>query len=141
VELGRGVGEAHDQLGRILIQVGAVAQGIHRLRNAIRLEPELAPLCLAEIARAFALTGEHHDVDEALATAERNATVAQLRMLTYIRARIDLWRGDRAAARRFASHLLGDTDHQTIQRAFGEAADGTLSTEIVDALRTRFGDA
>lgn len=140
IELGRGVAEAHDALGKILIQVGAIGHGMHRLESAVRLDPELAPLCHCELARVRALMGEHEESAVLLAAAERNASVAQRRYVDYAPARIDLWHGDPAAARRYAAELVGDAEHVLMQRIFGEAAAGTLSPETTAAFGQRFED-
>jgi serine/threonine protein kinase len=140
IELGRGVAEAHDALGKILIQVGAVGHGVHRLESAVRLDPELAPLCHCELARVRALMGDRDECEVQLAAAGRGASVAQRRFVDYMRARIDLWHGDPAAARRYGAELVGDAEHLLIQRAYAGAATGTVAPETSAALRQRFDD-
>ncbi|HUQ07060.1 MAG TPA: serine/threonine-protein kinase [Kofleriaceae bacterium] len=140
IELGRGVAEGHDALGKILIQVGAIGHGVHRLESAVRLDPELAPLCHCELARVRALMGDHDESEVQLTAAGRGASVAQRRFVDYMRARLDLWRGDREAARRYGGDLVGDAEHLLIQRAFSDAAAGALTAETSAALRQRFED-
>ena len=84
---------AHEQAGRILVEVGATDEGLARLRTAARLDPEHAAGVEAEIARVHALAGRWDEVARTLAPW-LDADDPPVRLLAQVLgARLAMWRG------------------------------------------------
>ena len=98
--------EAHEWLGRLLLEAGYLDDGIARVETALSLDPRLE-LAQWEIARAYALEGdwERYDhVTQALIGEERLNN-------TPLAARFAGWRGDREkAARMLRASAVSDTE-------------------------------
>lgn len=88
--------EAHEWLGRMLLEAGAVADGVRRAETAIRLDGRLAPLRW-EIARSHALEGAWSAFDAELARLAAAAGGLHGRWLG--RLRWAAWRGGSDAVR------------------------------------------
>jgi serine/threonine-protein kinase len=85
--------EALDAVGRLLVEVGRWKLGIATLHRALAIDP-LMVHARQSIARAHALVGDYDAAYETLGPLK----IADLTPDVLIRARIALWRGDRAAA-------------------------------------------
>lgn len=88
--------ESHEWLGRMLLEAGAVADGVARAETAIRLDGRLAPLRW-EIARSHALEGAWDRFDAELARLRAAARGLHGRWLG--RLRWSAWRGGAEAVR------------------------------------------
>ncbi len=94
--------EAHDLLGRILIETGPVAEGLRSLDIAMDIDPALHRL-LVDQARIYELQGQHQQCDALLAQA-----VVQMQSVAFtgaLRMRVCIWRRDRAEAQRMMQNL------------------------------------
>jgi serine/threonine-protein kinase len=106
IALGRApaLAEAHFFLGRILTEAGRSDEGIRRLAWSIQLEPANG-LAYRELARARALRGEWHLVDDA---AEPTGAPGD-RISRYVaRARFAMWRRDVEAGRALLASLSSE---------------------------------
>jgi tetratricopeptide (TPR) repeat protein len=89
--LSPGVPEVYELWGRILLEVGPLADGIAALEHALDLDPS-QHLNTFDIARAWVLNGDWQRADEYRA---RLATIAPMRELSLL-ARFALWGADPA---------------------------------------------
>jgi len=93
--------EAHQNLGKLLIETGFVEEGIKRLELALRLDPSLL-LTLFELARTHALLGAREASLAALATATaRGGELASV----FPRLRLTIWWKDPKMATETAAIL------------------------------------
>src|SRR5262249_35630798 len=99
--------QAHESAGRILCEIGAVAEGRYHFDTALALDPGRASVISSDLGRLDAL---HGDWDAALARCQRlladpDPSVAQVGAA--LESRFSGWRRDRhaagVAAARFAS--------------------------------------
>ena len=86
----QGLVNAHDLLGRILVEVGRPEKAIGHMRTAIAIDPTLVGTRL-DLARAHALMGNWAEAD-ALIDLPAPGTSGQIGKFLY-RARLSLWRG------------------------------------------------
>ncbi len=118
VELGRGNGvlaathfrkavhcapylaEAHEQLGRILLEAGYLSDAIKRLEDAIAINPDLRS-ARWEIARGYALEARWDDCERVIADLVRNAD------RPIARARYAWWRGNLDVVRELRASTAG----------------------------------
>ena len=84
---------AHEQAGRILVEVGAGDEGLARLKNAIRLDPDHAPMLECEVARVHALGGRWDDMARTLSGPLADEDVAVRLLAQVLAARLGMWRG------------------------------------------------
>ncbi|HMU41164.1 MAG TPA: protein kinase, partial [Pseudomonadota bacterium] len=96
--------EAHDLLGRILIETGPLQEGMRAIEIALDIDPSLVRLRV-ERARLFELQGQHDKADGLILQTAANPHTAIY--TTALRCRIALWRKDRAYARRMLKELEG----------------------------------
>ncbi|MDB4996109.1 MAG: protein kinase [Myxococcaceae bacterium] len=85
--------EALDAVGRLLVEVGRWQLGVATLQRALAIDPLMVHARQA-IARAYALVGDYDAAFETLGSLNMDELTPDV----LIRARIALWRGDRAAA-------------------------------------------
>jgi serine/threonine-protein kinase len=104
VALGPGLAEAHSALGRLLIELGAVDEGLSRLDAALGLDP-LVPLACGAQGRAFALLGRWDEADAAIERLQANEGSITRWAL---RARMALWR--RLPASAYAQEVPRDAE-------------------------------
>jgi serine/threonine-protein kinase len=99
--------QAHETAGRILIEIGAVADGRHHLEIALALDPGRAALIGAELGRLDALHGDWAAADARCQQLLADPDPAVSELAATLAYRLASWRGDRetttAAAGRFAS--------------------------------------
>ena len=88
--------EAHDLMGRMLIESGPIAEGLRSLAIAMDIDPSLHRLKV-DTARLHELQGQHQKCDEILAAAGKNSLSSSY--TAALRMRVCLWRRDRAYAR------------------------------------------
>ncbi|MBL9041387.1 MAG: protein kinase [Myxococcales bacterium] len=88
--------EAHDLMGRILIETGPLQEGLRAMAIALDIDPSLQRL-KTEQARLYELQGQHKKCDELLGPASRSAIGGSY--ATALRVRICLWRRDPDYAR------------------------------------------
>ena len=91
--------EAHEQLGRMLLEAGYIDQAIERLEDAIAINPNVRS-ARWEIARAYALEARWDDSDRLVAEL-----IATRRRSPVSRARYAWWRRDHADADHAARHV------------------------------------
>src|SRR6185437_3434434 len=110
------VGEAHEYLGRLLLEAGYVELGLARLEESIASAASLAGSIRTrwDIARAYALESRWDDHDRLIAEVTAIAGGGRSLLL----ARFGWWRGD-----------LGPTAEQRAQPDYG-----LFEREIVDAM-------
>src|SRR5205085_8177844 len=92
------LGSAHEQAGRILVEVGGTDEGLTRLRSAARLDPDHAAMLECEVARVHALGGRWDEVARTLAVPLGDDDPAVRLLAQVLAARLALWRGERNAA-------------------------------------------
>jgi serine/threonine protein kinase/Flp pilus assembly protein TadD len=88
--------EAHDLMGRILIETGPLQEGLRAMAIALDIDPSLQRL-KTEQARLYELQGQHKKCDELLGPASRSSIGGSY--ATALRVRICLWRRDPDYAR------------------------------------------
>jgi serine/threonine protein kinase/tetratricopeptide (TPR) repeat protein len=91
LEKSKGLGTAHDLLGRILIEAGRTDDALTHLRTALSIDPS-ATVLRFEIARASALLGNWAEVDRLMDRPSDDPSDRVARFL--FRARLCLWRGE-----------------------------------------------
>lgn len=94
-----GLAEAHDIVGRVLIEVGRPAEGAAHLKKATELDP-LVNNFGGEYARIHALRGEWEKCDALLVDIPED--VSHLNFYWLTRVRLAIWKRDRV----YAAHLL-----------------------------------
>ncbi len=97
LRLAPGSAEANDQMGRLLIECGAIDEGIGRLRAARELEPRFERTLYDE-ARAHLLVGRVLEAEALFAIVPTMEPA--LGIYWFTRARACMWRNDSDAARR-----------------------------------------
>jgi serine/threonine-protein kinase len=119
--------EAHEQAGRLLVEIGAADDGLARLRDAARLLPEKAAVLDCEVARVHALAGAWPEVARLVAASLADDDPAVRVLARVLAARLALWRGERPD--RAAWQLEFDTGN-TLTRVFtGVLLDRTLTDD------------
>jgi TolB-like protein len=116
-----GLLQAHEMLGNIQLEIGAVDEGLFRLETVVSLDPTAANARF-ELARATALTGTWERADVLLALPVDTEEERIYRR--FLRARLNLWRG---VERHDTS---GGTDSPTGRMAAAYA--GVLATGTID---------
>jgi serine/threonine-protein kinase len=108
--------EAHDGLGRMLLEAGFLDAGLARLGEAFEIAPDLtAPRW--SIARMYALEGRWEDCDREIENLVRRGNRPTFAL------RFALWRGDLAALARMRSSSVVEA------REFqGDIADGAFAS-------------
>src|SRR6185437_8361116 len=88
------VGEAHEYLGRLLLEAGYVELGLARLEESIASALALSGSIRTrwDIARAYALEGRWDDYDRIVSEVSIGPGAGR----TLLRARYGWWRGDMA---------------------------------------------
>jgi serine/threonine-protein kinase len=99
-----GLSEAHAAIGRLLVETGAVDEGIRRLEAAIAIDPD-APSARQELGRALALTGEW---DRAYAQFEELRARDDEMAFWTMRARMAMWRREPEVAESYLRRLRDD---------------------------------
>jgi serine/threonine-protein kinase len=102
-----GLAEAHLYLGRMLVEIGRVDEGIVRLRAAIDLDQ--LDFGLRELARTYELCGERARADAILDAPPEPGSRETFRV---DRARAAVWRRDT----RWAAHCLEELDAKSPSR-------------------------
>ncbi len=113
--------EASAYLGRFLIESGHLDEGIRRLELALRIEPNIQHAWW-NLARSYALLQQWDKSQQTLEQAiviTGSDTPANL-----VRARVALWRGDRASAELTAERIAAST------------APGNFVRALIEPLRT-----
>jgi serine/threonine protein kinase len=95
--------DAHDLCGRLLVEAGALDEGIAHLRTARISEPRLAMTAL-DLARALVLRGDREESEEVLSRVPEDAGTANLYWV--MRGRLALWTRDTERAKRWHSELV-----------------------------------
>jgi serine/threonine-protein kinase len=85
-----GLLQAHEMLGNIQAEIGALDEGLFRLETVVSLDPT-ATIARFELARAAALAGKWERTDVLLALPVDSPEERDYRRLS--RARLNLWRG------------------------------------------------
>ncbi len=94
-----GLAEAHSLLGRILIEIGRIHEGIRRHESALEIDPTI-PSIVDDLARAYALLG---DFDKARTLVDTRDTESFTPWIS--RGRLALWSQDRAWAEQARAQL------------------------------------
>ncbi|MCE9577052.1 MAG: protein kinase [Deltaproteobacteria bacterium] len=110
--------DAHEQAGRLLVEIGAEELGLARLRDATRLDPDKAPLLDCEIARVHALFGRWELVARLIAPALADDDPAMRAVAQVLAARLALWRGERPDR---AAWTIGFATDNALVRIFAAA--------------------
>ncbi len=121
--------EAHDLMGRMLIESGPIAEGLRSIAIAMDIDPSLLRLKVDQ-ARLYELQGQHKLCDQVLAAAIKNPlSVAYTGAL---RMRICLWRRDRVLAQ-----SLIDSDDETLKLfpQMRQVIQGVANGEQVDLVK------
>ncbi len=130
--------EAHQDLGRLLVETGHVDEGLERLHLALRLEPNLL-LAWFEIARAHALRGDRPASEAALARAVAQSSEASV---VLPRLRLATWWRDEALADQLADRLEGERsgaiwEHAApMLRAFARGERWDAAADLFERLAT-----
>ncbi|RYE89634.1 MAG: protein kinase, partial [Myxococcales bacterium] len=128
--------DAHDMLGKILVESGPVRRGIDHLERAAQLDPAFRAN-RSNIGRALALDGRPGEAQALLDAMVRDedsdpARVLQLRMM--------VWRGDREGARAM-SHLPLLERTPFAQAMVNLLLDPDSSLDPADILAPKFNSA
>jgi serine/threonine protein kinase/tetratricopeptide (TPR) repeat protein len=133
-----GLAEAHDTLGRMLVEVGRVDEGIVRLQMAVTLDPSLATAKM-ELARARALAGDFASAYRL--AGELRPVDAQTGALLE-RSRICLWHRDREQAVKWLDPIANVAGPLELARALLQLiVDGELHDELRQLLKSLVGAA
>ena len=138
------LGQAHEMAGRILVEVGEVAQARQHFTTATALDPTRAHLVSADLARLDALEGWWERADRALAVivADPDRSIAQLGGI--FQARLAGWRGDRrlmtTMAETFAPRL-GPYAGKLLELASRAAETGSIDRAAWPTFLQVFGGA
>lgn len=101
LERGPNLADAHDLLGRILVETGPVQSGMRHLEHALELEPNLKRT-LVDRARVEALLGNWENMERLLNEAE--ATRQTPTPMWVLRARMAMWQRTPERAADLLSH-------------------------------------
>lgn len=101
LERGPNLSDAHDLLGRILVETGPVQSGMRHLEHALELEPNLTRT-LVDRARVEALLGRWDSMEQLLDLAESSRQTPT--PMWVLRARMAMWQGDTARAAVLLAH-------------------------------------
>jgi TolB-like protein len=93
--------DAHELLGRILVETGPVREGLARLSHARSLDPGLFRT-LAEQARTYALLGDFERAHRVLADPSLSGGSFAIQWI--LRGRLCLWSRDQRRAKEYLSH-------------------------------------
>ena len=93
--------DAHELLGRILVETGPIREGLARLSRARSLDPGLFRT-LAEQARTYALLGDFERAHRVL--ADPSLTGGSFAIQWILRGRLCLWSRDQRRAKEYLSH-------------------------------------
>ena len=101
--------QAHELTGRILVEIGPIAEARHHFETAAALDPTRAHILAMDLARLDALEGYWERSDRAVAALASNPDGALASLGEVFKTRLFGWRGDRSAilrgAERFAPRL------------------------------------
>lgn len=129
--------EAHDLLGRILIETGPLQEGMRALVIAMDIDPSLLRLRV-ELARVHELQGHHKQADEMFAKSSSSPLSAGY--TAALRARICLWRRDRALAHKLLEEIDAGLPLTDAMRSMLEAVAFNRSIDLqkmIDSLPIR----
>jgi serine/threonine-protein kinase len=101
LERGPNLADAHDLLGRILIETGPVQSGLRHLEHALELEPNLTRT-LVDRARAEALLGNWDTMERLLDAAEASRKTPT--PMWVLRARMSMWQRNPQRAAELLAH-------------------------------------
>ena len=101
LERGPSLADAHDLLGRILVETGPVQSGMRHLEHALELEPNLTRT-LVDRARVEALLGHWDSMERLLDRAESSHQTPT--PMWVLRARMAMWQGDSERAATLLAH-------------------------------------
>lgn len=93
--------DAHELLGRILVETGPIREGLARLSRARSLDPGLFRT-LAEQARTYALLGDFERAHRVLADPSLSGGSFAIQWI--LRGRLCLWSRDQRRAKEYLSH-------------------------------------
>ena len=124
--------EAHEWLGRMLLEAAHLDEGMARLETALALDPRLE-LARWEIARAHALEGDWDEYDR---VARELIGVARLRATPWT-ARFAAWRGDL----RTFSEIAGGASQTALDTGLGHAFTVELLALVADRSWASHGPA
>ena len=93
--------DAHELLGRILVETGPIREGLARLSHARSLDPGLFRT-LADQARTYALLGDFERAHRVL--ADPSLTGGSFAIQWILRGRLCLWSRDQRRAREYLSY-------------------------------------
>jgi serine/threonine-protein kinase len=101
LERGPNLADAHDLLGRILVETGPLQSGLRHLEHALELEPNLTRT-LVDRARVEALLGHWDSMERLLDRAESSRRTPT--PMWVLRARMAMWQGDSERAAALLAH-------------------------------------
>jgi serine/threonine-protein kinase len=126
---GPGLAETHAAVGRVLMEVGDIDEGIRRLEAAIALDPR-APLAIEALVRCHALRGDLARVDHLIATT---ITAKEDSAYWTTRARMFIWRRDQRSAMALLDELVAFDPNLLVARMMlSIVAYQRLPTEVRD---------
>ncbi|MEZ4406127.1 MAG: tetratricopeptide repeat protein [Polyangiales bacterium] len=94
--------EANSYVGRFLAEAGNTTEGVRRMELALRVDPAMQRAWW-DLARTYALMGEHAKADAALDRGEAAGGSPDTSFMA--RGRITLWRGDVEGARALVARM------------------------------------
>ena len=118
--------DAHELLGRILVETGPIREGLSRLIRARSLDPGLFRT-LAEQARTYALLGDFDRAHRVL--ADPSLTGGSFAIQWILRGRLCLWSGDQRRAKEYLAHPEITQGKYPRARLLLEVAAGFLQTD------------
>lgn len=125
ISLNAQIPDAHDLLGKILVETGPLSRGIEHLERSARLDPTFRATSSPNVARALSLLGNHARADEILRDLLREDPSRGGAWLQF--SRQVAWRGDLIKARELLAATM-----EGIQQPFSQAILRNLLGEPVE---------
>lgn len=126
LERGPNLADAHDLLGRILVETGPVQSGMRHLEHALELEPNLKRT-LVDRARIEALLGNWDHMERLLNEAEASRQTPT--PMWVLRARMAMWQRNRERAATLLAHPEIASGKQELVSRFLQVAAGGLKID------------
>ncbi len=119
-------GPSHEYLGKLLVEIGAVDEGLHHFTTAMGLDPARALLITSDMSRVHALMGDLDKAYAGVAQIEASPDESLKLLAEVFRARLAGWHGQRDPMRNAAARLASRFGPNAIRLAtvVHEAYDG-----------------
>ena len=113
--------QVHEACGRILVEIGAVADARHHFETALGLDPGRVNMISGDLARLDALEGDLARSDARIAAVLADPDLGVMQLGAMFAARIGAWLRDiprmESAIKQFGERFAADTAHDMIAMA------------------------